>query len=678
VWKAFKDPWICIAVITAVTTLVYLNSLRVPFIFDDIYGIVNNPAIHLEDLSLTELKEAMRNNRPVSSISLALNYYFGGFNVVGYHMVNLLIHCLTAALVYIFFLKIFPPSASAYAFWGSLLWSVHPVHTQAVTYMIQRMTGLATLFFMLSLVLYIQGSANSGRKRILFFLFAGTAGLLGMGSKEIAVTLPLIILLYELYFRARFDPSSLKRLWKDWLPFVAVTLVFIAVYLIRQGGLIVGLQALLTKDFTSETLTSMERLLTESRVILFYLSLLVLPLPSRLNLDHDFTLSTSLLNPPTTFLCVLSIFLFIFYAVRIAKKYPVVSFGMLWFFMNLALESTFIKLDLIFEHRIYLPSIGIFLAGTWIFMRITHQFQSSHSFQADSGGFFNIFLLKRTVLVKAGLILLSVSLLGFYLVSTFLRNEVWQDNIGLLRDAVKKSPQNARVHNNLGILYLRKGDLDLARQEFEEALRLNPKYLLYRNNLAGIYERKGKFQEAIGLYQEALQIDPLNALVYERMGRLYSKSDHQDLAIMALEKAISLDPDRDMTFFYLGQAYQKSGHNEKAALAYQQALRLAKNEEFKPMINHPLKETKKTLSKPTLHYQLGQIYEEMEKPTLAIQEYQEAIRTLPGFLPARQRLFSLYMKTGRPDLAANEYQEMAEEEPRLIDTQDKPDMMISP
>lgn len=698
--RGYKEAWIGIAIITLVTTLVYLNSLRVPFNFDDVAGIINNPSIHLETISLAELKDSINNNRPISNLSFAINYYFGGLNVPGYHIVNVMIHCLTAVLVYIFFLKTLAPSSSIFPLLGSLLWAVHPVHTQAVTYIVQRMTELAAMFFMLSLILYLQGSRSSGQRRIWLFLAATGAGLLGMGSKETAITLPFVILLHEFYFRAKFDFSLMKRLLKYWLPVFAVTLVFLVAYFEQRGGLIHGLYNLLTESLSNESFTGPQRLLTESRVIMFYLSLLIFPLPSRLNLDHDFALSTSLVDPLSTLFSFISIFGMILYSLWIAKKYPVVSFGILWFFINLTLESTFLKLDIIFEHRLYLPSIGVFLALSWILMKVA-QFRilapvgrpqnstfldtSDIHNQGESQPWLTEFVdflrnkwkrFQRIRMIQVGLLLITFGLLGFYSGATILRNALWQDDIRLWMDIAKKSPHKARVHNNLGLLYLSRGELEPAGQEFEQALRLSPNFLLFRHNLATVYLGQGKTQEAIRVYQEALQIDPFNAMVYEKMGKIYSKSGRLDLATIALEKAVSLDPGRAMTNSLLGQVYQKSGYTEKAAMAYEQALRLIKQEVFKPRISHPLTEPAETPDKPSLQYELGQIYEELEKPALAIQHYQEAIRIVTAFLPARVRLLLLYKKTGRTDLAEAEYRKILEEDPTFTIAQDDPSRTI--
>ncbi|MCI0529344.1 MAG: hypothetical protein L0Y56_18045, partial [Nitrospira sp.] len=141
-----------IASIVGLTFLVYLNTLGVPFQYDDSATIASNPSIHLQQFNFSGIKKAFTDNRPVSNLSFAINYYLGGYHVLGYHLVNMMIHGLTGCAVYLFFLRTLGPSSAGVALLGALLWATHPVQTQAVTYITQRMASLATLFFMWSIV----------------------------------------------------------------------------------------------------------------------------------------------------------------------------------------------------------------------------------------------------------------------------------------------------------------------------------------------------------------------------------------------------------------------------------------------------------------------------------------------------------------------------------------------
>jgi hypothetical protein len=314
---------------------IYANALRAPFFFDDVLNITQNPAIRLTRITLDNLIKAGFEshipNRPVANISFGLNYYFGGYHVLGYHLVNIVIHMVTGLLLYLLvkttlllswgtdravsMLKLpsagpgpvtgwRPPDPSWVSFWVATLWLVHPVQTQSVTYIVQRMNSLAAMFCVLSLLLYARARVsqklrfNHSRHPSThpYVLFTGSllGALLALGSKETAATLPVLILLYELYF---FQDLSWSWVARNYL-YVGIVLVLFgiiaAVYMGNHPWDTI-LDGYARRDFTPG-----QRVLTEFRVVIFYLSLLIWPHPSRLNLEHDFALSHSLLDPVTT------------------------------------------------------------------------------------------------------------------------------------------------------------------------------------------------------------------------------------------------------------------------------------------------------------------------------------------------------------------------------------------
>lgn len=297
--------FIAIILILLVGSISYSNTFHSPFIFDDAHIIVENKGIHVDSFSATDLaglKQGIRGNRPVVMLSFALNYYFGGLNPFGYHLINLLIHVLTAIIIYFFLqLTLNLPSlreqygkyAQTVALLSSLLFVAHPIQTQAVTYIVQRMASMAALFFLSSLYCYAKARlTGTGKRQIAYFLGSGLAALLALGSKENSVTLPFFIALYEYYFLSQ---PKLTRNRKKWL--------YIMIGLILLGSLLVGVFTgfspvqQLNKIYQRYTFTPGQRTLTQLRIVIFYLGLLIAPLPSRLNLDHHFSISYSLLSP---------------------------------------------------------------------------------------------------------------------------------------------------------------------------------------------------------------------------------------------------------------------------------------------------------------------------------------------------------------------------------------------
>jgi hypothetical protein len=315
--------------IVIICFLAYANTLKASFHLDDKRSIVENRYLHLKELSLSKLAAAAiksRNpNRPVANLSFALNYYFGELNVFGYHLLNLLIHTLTGIILYFLLVTTLAlgPLRGKYerrewlALTVALLWAVHPVQTQSVTYIVQRMNSMAGMFFLLSLYLYVRGRLEGTRRvKVWFYSGSGAAGLLALGSKEIAGVLPLMLALYEFYFFQGLELGAVRKKW-PWLIgilviFLVIALVFLGPHFIR--GVFAGYQ---DWDFTLG-----ERLLTQLRVVMYYLSLLLFPLPSRLNVDYDLAVSHSLFNPVSTLFSFLGLLGLAGLGIYLARRKP--------------------------------------------------------------------------------------------------------------------------------------------------------------------------------------------------------------------------------------------------------------------------------------------------------------------------------------------------------------------
>ncbi|MCE4606746.1 MAG: hypothetical protein F7B59_05370, partial [Desulfurococcales archaeon] len=360
--------------IVVLILLIYSNTFNVPFVFDDKPNILNNHYIQIKSLTLDGIKNAAFkspcHNRPVANISFALNYYFHQYNLFGYHAVNISIHIITGILLY-FFIKITleitrekdstPPGIKRQepwliAFLTALIWATNPIQTQAVTYIVQRMTSMAAMFYILSMLMYVKGRlADKRNGKYIFFGLSILSGLLAMGSKEISATLPFFIFLYEWYFLQDLDKTWFKT---KIIPLACVTLIFAILGFIYMGGH--PIENIL-KGYETRNFTLYQRVLTEFRVVIFYISLILFPHPFRLNLDHYFSISHSLINPPTTLISLVTILGLIGLALYLAKKERIISFCILWFFGNLVIESSVIGLELVFEHRNYLPSMMVCL-----------------------------------------------------------------------------------------------------------------------------------------------------------------------------------------------------------------------------------------------------------------------------------------------------------------------------
>ncbi|MFC1479326.1 hypothetical protein ACFL6F_01910 [Planctomycetota bacterium] len=362
---------ISIGCIVILAFVAYSNTFDSDWHFDDNPNIIKNYSVHATTLS--EIWNARHINgtyaRYCGFVSFAFNWYFHGKSVTGYHVTNLLIHIAVMVLVYCsVFLTLTLPSFKKVSFtsvwlvslFTALLWGLSPIQTEAVTYIVQRLTSLAALFFMLSLVLFIKGRrCMLGRNTtpgIVFMCAALVMYMLAMLTKENTIMLPFLILLYEHLFVRRMRTLKDRRIAALILILVAG---FIFIAIARPGVLTVITK--ITKDYEKREFTLNERVLTQFRVIVRYLTLIVFPHPARLNLDYNFQISENIITPITTLFSILFIFGSIIFAIFARNKYPLISFCIFWFYVNNAIESTVIALEIIFEHRVYIPSIGIIL-----------------------------------------------------------------------------------------------------------------------------------------------------------------------------------------------------------------------------------------------------------------------------------------------------------------------------
>jgi hypothetical protein len=361
---------IAVALMVGVALLAYSNTFHVPFHFDDLPNITQNPNVQIKSLSWDLMERLVKNTykesiRVFSYFTLALNYYFGGFNVFGYHLVNLVIHIASGIFLYWFLLLTFnlPSLKERYgsisyrvALLASLIFITHPIQTQSVTYIVQRMASMAGMFYLLTMVLYIKGRQSTGRPRYFYFGGGVLTYLLGVFSKENVAILPLFIALYEFYFFQNLDLSAKGR--KTLFGLVAALLILGAFGFILWGQRYINV---IIEGYHYRTFTMWERVLTQFRVVLYYVTLLIYPDPSRLNLDYDFPISKTILDPPTTLISLLIIAGLIGYSIWTAKKRPMISFCILWYFGNLVIESSIFPLEMVYEHRLYLPAVGPFI-----------------------------------------------------------------------------------------------------------------------------------------------------------------------------------------------------------------------------------------------------------------------------------------------------------------------------
>jgi tetratricopeptide (TPR) repeat protein len=620
-----------VLLIAAVCVGIYANTLRSPFVFDDINNILENRAIRIQELGfepLSDLLFATRvtehvaldpdgpspAQRPVAFLSFALNYRFGRYEVVGFHAVNILVHFVNGVFVYLLVLALLGqlsrlpsqrdpcnlgPSPRQVALVASLLFVAHPVQTESVTYVIQRMTSLATSFYLAALLLYIGGRRGRTASRRAGLLCCAVAlWLLALGTKQNAATLPLVVLLTEWFFFQDLNAAWLRR---HRIPLAALALaagLAAAAYLSTHSAAL----SYANRDFSMG-----ERVLTQFRVVIFYITLLIFPVPSRLNLCHDFATSHSLLDPPSTLAALVALVGLLVLAAWLAPRQRLICFCVFWFFGNLALESSVISLEMVFEHRLYLPLVGAALLAAY--------------------GLALLFGRHRAVfLALAGLWIACLA------AGAFARNETWSDPVTLWSDVVSKSPRDARARNNLGDALIAQGRIAEAGRHLAAAVEIDPGYERAHHNLAQILEQQDRLDEAVDHYSEAVRLRP--ALVSARvdLGLALEKQGRLTEGARQISEAVRIRPNSARARYALGNLLGRNGDMEAALPHLVAAARLDPG--------HAM-----------AHYDLGIARAALGQPDAAIESISAALRLDPTLAQAHAMLGNLYAQQGQIEAA---------------------------
>ena len=489
------------------TFLIYSNTFNASWHFDDYPNILDNSNLHIKNLQLKTIYKTFFGRsgtvsdslyRPVSCLTFALNWYFGEDNVTGYHIINITIHILTAFFLYLAILKLFKSPNLKDKFKGNehfialltaVLWVVNPIQTQAVNYIVQRMTSLAAMFYVFGIYFYINTRVTySLKRRILFIIGCILSFILAIGSKENAAMLPLALLLLEIIF---FQDIGIKRTRRLFFGIAAVAgvLVFtMGLLLFMKGDPLFFL-----KGYAYRPYSFAERLMTESRIVIYYLSQIFYPTPYRLSIQHDVLISTGLLKPLTTLPAILVVILLVGTGLFLVKKRPIIAFAILFFFLNHVIESTIIPLEIMYEHRNYLPTIFLFFPVSTALVKVANYYREKKHF----------------------IYLLEISLISFLIIClcgmTYLRNMVWATEKTLWEDALVKAPNNAKPLQNMAAYYESIGQMNKALELYELSLssyQERPKHSksLSFNNMGNIYLSKGEYEKAIRYYYKALNI----------------------------------------------------------------------------------------------------------------------------------------------------------------------------
>jgi Tfp pilus assembly protein PilF len=570
--------------------IIYGNSFRGEWHFDDTDNIVHNDNAHLKSLSWPDIKQTFyfqgHFSRPVSRLSFGLNYYIGGLDVFGYHLINLIIHYVTAIFLFLFIYNTlkspilkqrFERNSYPIALLSTLLWAINPVQVLAVSYIVQRMASMAGMFYIMAMYFYLKArTAHQSKSLFLFSLLTLLSTLLAIGSKQNAAMIPFSLFIYDIIL---IQGASMENILKN-----MKVMILLVVIIVVLTNLFINVSSILG-GYDTRTVSLSERLLTEPRVVVFYIFLLIYPIGSHLTLLHDIQLSSSLLHPWTTLPAILTVLCFITYAISSARKRPLLSFCIIFFFLNHIIESSFIPLEIMYEHRNYIPSFTFFIPLAIFIMHVLAYFSR-----------------KKVVLWLTAFLIVFIFMAEGHTV--FMRNEVLRSELTLWFDNVRKSPNVSLAHNNLGKAYQEYGLGPIAIREIYTASKLNnyqseKTAALVEYNIGQFWLNKGRDDQALIHFRKSLTIcpgfaDPLAGLAIitlkagqineayrlikmaEQSRRYESAETHEYLSIILFrseripeamkeaQKALEIEPERTISLIVLAECHRTLGENGRA------------------------------------------------------------------------------------------------------------------
>ena len=612
----------------------YANSFSGPFLYDDVSSISDNPTIRRLS-AIREVLSPPRNGetvsgRPLLNLSFAIDYAIGGKTTTTYHGTNLTIHILNGLLLFGVLRQTFcwpvlrshfGHAATGLALTIAILWTIHPLQTESVTYIVQRAESLASLFYLLVLYCMIRGMRSEWP--VGWYVAAATCCWVGAATKETVCTAPVVALLYDRTFVASSFRESFRRRWGVYVGLAA------------SWTLLVGLQwstGLLGRREETGSLDAWSYIRSQPGVLLHYLRLSVWP--SRLCFSHDWPVAKTLVAilPAMTALGLL-----VTATVRGLTGGRTWGFVGAWFFLILAPTSSVLPLgQLAFEHRMYLPLAAVVTAVVVGGYMVGEGLARRGRLPGHAG-----------MVAGVCLVTLAAVVLGLL---TFRRNEAYRTELAIWEDTVVKAPQNASAHNTLGVELTNCDRLSEAIEHYQEAVRLKPDWAAAHNNLGAAFTESGRLEEAIEQYQQAVQLQPENpsahfnlAGVLKTMGRLPEAIEHY-------QQSVRLQPDHAESHYNLANSLAKSGRPAEAVEHYQEAIRRQPDD-------------------APAHVNLGAVLGELGRLPESLEHYKQALKITPDSAETLNNLAVALVKSGDLSAAIDQFLQAVRLQPGYAEAQ---------
>lgn len=526
-WRRRPDLWIML-LLSAAVLAVYLPAVKAPWYFDD-FGLIDDPVIAHFD----QVWALFGTRRWLATFSFALNYRLFGLEPAAFRAINIALHLAATVLVYLLLKRMIPERRLAVA--GALIFAVHPLQTQAVTYVVQRMTSQCGFFFLLALYLFVRASEDDRNGRLrrsrVAYAAALASGACALYSKEIALVLPGALWLFGRFFLP--DVPS-RRLLTAVLPFLLLPLWLLGEHLLLPlaAGNSLGQITHSTTQPGAGPNTPLYYLVTEFTVLWIYLRLLFIPVGQMIDYGYPVVAELWTLQNGIALIGLLSLGGL---AWRLRRRRPLLAFGITWFFLTLAVESSILPLDPLFEHRLYLPLFG--------FAAVV----------AD--GLRGLSSPPRQRVVLVGVVVLFALL-------AVRRNLLWNHPVALYEDNYRRAPWHDRVRVNLSVQYLEAGELAKAEALFLEVLARKPRDDSLYASLSKIYTQRGEYERGRAILLAGLEQRPDSKDLHNNLGSLLLLLKEYDAAEEHLRQALQLDPRYSAVLTNLGLVY--AGRNQWA------------------------------------------------------------------------------------------------------------------
>lgn len=622
--SGFAGQFVLSALLIGLLTLIaYSNTFSIPWHFDDEHAIQTNKEIRDLQGCLSRIGSSTRS---LVMATFAINYAIGGLDPRGYHVVNLCIHGLASICLFGWLHRILGTDRRYIAFFAAALFAVHPLATQSVTYVTQRLSSMAGLFFFLALWMWAVFRTTSGRRSNLAYVACLIAALAGMFCKEMALAIPLALVVADLslhwrgpaLMEAELNSARPKRLPFSNILAWTLPILLIPAFLIRTGFISMGrnpenvaVTLNLNEDAQAANVTRAVYFFSEWRVLVeWYLQRMLIPM--NLSISPPFTAVSGPTDAPTVISGVILVSMLLLGTWLAFRPGPIerrlAGFGLLLFFLGLGITSTFIPTtEFIQEQRAYASLAGVVTAVVI--------------------GISALPFLRRARCAVLGLIVVVFA--GM----TYARNQIWRDRLALWQSAADlweasgfNQPMAARTYTNLGVWLRDAGRLPEAEARHRQALKADPNYPLAHINLGNLLSMTGRNEDSLSHFDAALRVKPNHHIALNSKGTALARMGRVNEAKPLFEKAVAISPDYPAAHRNLANALAAEGRQNEAIKEYQIALSLNPS---------PAED---------IHFDLGGLFLDMNRLDEAIIQFNAATRLRPNYPDAYRSLGVAYSR----------------------------------